>query len=97
MVGILILAALVVFIAVIAVRTIRFTPKPQPVVSEEAVSFDKDGAVDALAQLMQNLKSLSPCCRNCIPMYSVSAISSSCPIGHCSSAGPASRQEILPL
>lgn len=53
MVGILILAALVVFIAIVAVRTIRFTPKPQPAVSEETVSFDKEHSVEALAQLIR--------------------------------------------
>jgi len=53
MAGFLILAVLAVFIAVIAVRTVRFTPKSQPPVSEEIVDFDKDAAVDALAQLIR--------------------------------------------
>ena len=53
MIGYLILAALVIFVAVVAVRTARFTPKPQSAVSEETVTFDKDGAVDALAQLIR--------------------------------------------
>ena len=51
--GILILAVLAVFIAVVAIRTIRFVPKPKPEVSDDTVSFDKDGAVDALAQLIR--------------------------------------------
>ena len=53
MLGILILSALILFAAVVAVRTIRFTPKAQPAVSDETVSFDQDGAVDALAQLIR--------------------------------------------
>lgn len=53
MIGYLILAVLVIFIAVIAVRTARFTPKPQPAASEKTVSFDENGAVDALAQLIR--------------------------------------------
>ncbi len=53
MFGWIILAALVLFVAVVAIRTIRFTPKPQPVLSEETVEFDKDAAIDALAQLVR--------------------------------------------
>ena len=53
MAGILILAAVAVFAAVVALRTIRFIPKPQPTTSNETVSFDKDGSVDALAQLIR--------------------------------------------
>ncbi|MDD5863050.1 MAG: M20/M25/M40 family metallo-hydrolase [Firmicutes bacterium] len=53
MIGYLILAILVLFIAVVAVRTIRFRPKPQPEISQEEISFDKDAAVDALAQLVR--------------------------------------------
>ena len=52
MFGIL-LAALAVFVAVIALRTIRFTPKPQPEISDETFDFDKDAAIDALAQLVR--------------------------------------------
>ena len=52
MAGILI-GIIAAFIAVVAVRTIRFTPKPQPALSEEVVEFDKDKAVDALAQLVR--------------------------------------------
>ena len=33
---------LAVFVAVILVRTVRFTPKPQPTLSEETVEFDKE-------------------------------------------------------
>ena len=53
MLGYLILAALALFIAVVAVRTIRFRPKPQPEHSREEIVFDKDAAVDALAQLVR--------------------------------------------
>ena len=49
----IIFGIIAVFVAVIAVRTIKFKPKAQPPVSEEAVSFDKDAAVDALAQLVK--------------------------------------------
>ena len=53
MIGYLLLFLLVLLIAVIAVRTLRFTPKPQPEVPNQADSFDKDAAVDALAQLVR--------------------------------------------
>ena len=53
MIGYLLLFLAVLFAAVIAIRTIRFTPKPQPAVSEETFDFDKEAAVDALAQLVR--------------------------------------------
>lgn len=53
MIGIVIAALIVVFLAVVTVRTLRFTPKPQPQLSQEEVSFDRDAAVDALAQLVR--------------------------------------------
>ncbi len=53
MTGYLILAVLALFIAVVAVRTARFTPRPQPPVSAEPVAFDREGAVEALAQLVR--------------------------------------------
>ena len=53
MIGIVIAALIVVFLAVVTVRTLRFTPKPQPRLSQEEVSFDRDAAVDALAQLVR--------------------------------------------
>ena len=49
----IILGILAAFLAVIAVRTIRFTPKAQPPVSNEEISFDKNGAVEALATLVK--------------------------------------------
>ena len=53
MLGYLFLTLAVLFIAVIAIRTLRFTSKPQPPVSEENYDFDKEAAVDALAQLVR--------------------------------------------
>ena len=53
MIGWLILAALAAFIAVVAVRTIRFTPKPQPDISDEEITFDRDAGVEALTQLVR--------------------------------------------
>ena len=53
MIGYWILAVLAAFIAVVAVRTIRFRPKPQPEVTKEEIAFDRDAAVDSLAQLVR--------------------------------------------
>ena len=53
MFGYLILVALLVFVAVIAVRTANFKPKPQPKISDEEITFDKDGAAAALAELIR--------------------------------------------
>ena len=53
MIGYLILAVLVAFIAVVAIRTIRFRPKPQPEVTKEEIAFDRDATVDSLAQLVR--------------------------------------------
>ena len=53
MIGYLILAVLVAFIAVVAIRTIRFRPKPKPEVTKEEIAFDRDAAVDSLAQLVR--------------------------------------------
>lgn len=53
MIGYWILAVLVAFIAVVAIRTIRFRPKPQPEVTKEEIAFDRDTAVDSLAQLVR--------------------------------------------
>jgi len=53
MIGYLILALVVVFVAVIAIRTANFKPKPQPETSDEVITFDKDGAVEALAELIK--------------------------------------------
>ena len=53
MTAILILIALAAFLAVIIVRTSKFTPKVQPPISEEAVSFDKEKTISALAELVK--------------------------------------------
>jgi carboxypeptidase PM20D1 len=53
MIGYWILAVLATFIAVVAVRTVRFRPKPQPAVTKEEIAFDQDAAVDSLAQLVR--------------------------------------------
>ncbi|MBR5224965.1 MAG: M20/M25/M40 family metallo-hydrolase [Clostridia bacterium] len=51
--GMILLAALVVFAAVILVRTLRFTPPAQQTREPEAVAYDEAAAVDALAQLVR--------------------------------------------
>ena len=53
MIGYMILMLLAVFLLIIAVRTLRFNPKPQPALVEETFDFDKEAAVDALAQLVR--------------------------------------------
>ena len=53
MVGYIILGILLIFVAVIAIRTLRFTPKPQPKLSDEEVTFDKEASVSALQQLVR--------------------------------------------
>ena len=53
MIGYMILGLILAFVAVIAIRTLRFTPKPQPPLSDEVVDFDKDRSIDALAQLIR--------------------------------------------
>ena len=53
MIGYVLLAAAAVFFAIVLIRTARFTPKPQPRTDDTPVDFDKDAAVDALAQLIR--------------------------------------------
>ena len=53
MMGYLLLAVLLAFVTVVTVRTLTFRPKPQPEISQEEHAFDKDAAVDALAQLVR--------------------------------------------
>mgnify|MGYP003292063815 CR=1 FL=1 len=53
MFGSVLIGLLAAFLAVVLVRTLRFTPKPQPEISEEVYDFDKEKAVDALAQLVR--------------------------------------------
>ena len=53
MAGYIILGIVAAFFAVILVRTLRFTPKSQPAVSDAPADFDKELCVDALAQLVR--------------------------------------------
>jgi len=51
--GYVILGLIAGFLAVVFFRTLTFRPKAQPESRSEAVSFDKDAATDALAQLVR--------------------------------------------
>ena len=53
MFGYILLGAVALFLAVIAVRTVRFTPKSQPAVSEENFELDQTAIVDKLAELVR--------------------------------------------
>ena len=53
MFGLLILATLLVFVAVVAIRTAKFKPKAQPPISDEQIAFDKEGATAAMAELIR--------------------------------------------
>ena len=52
MFGSVLLGIFAVFFAVVLVRTMRFKPKAQPAISDEEITFDKEGAVNALAELV---------------------------------------------
>ena len=45
MIGYILLGMASLFLAVIIIRALAFTPKPQPEVSREPVSFDENAAV----------------------------------------------------
>ena len=49
----IVLGVLILFLAVILVRTAMFRPKAQPVLSTEPVEFDRDKAVSNLAELIR--------------------------------------------
>ena len=51
--GYLIGGAVMLFLVVILVRTLLFKPKAQPAVDDRQIQFDRDAAVDALAQLVR--------------------------------------------
>ena len=51
--GMILLAAILAFAAVILVRTLRFTPPAQQARRPEAVAYDEAASVDALAQLVR--------------------------------------------
>ena len=53
MIGWIILAAIVVFLAVILIRAAQFKPQDEGKEEFEAVDFDKDAAVSALAELVK--------------------------------------------
>ena len=53
MIGLIILALILVFLAVLVVRALLFTPKAQPITQKDTVDFDKDAAVTALQKLVQ--------------------------------------------
>ena len=57
MIGYLILAVLVAFIAVVAIRTIRFRPKPQPEVTKEEIAFDRDATVEDFMDMLKVFES----------------------------------------
>ena len=46
-------ALVVAFIAVVLIRTLRFTPKALPTPSDAEIAFDKEKAVDDLARLVR--------------------------------------------
>ena len=53
MIGLVILGIVILFLAVIVIRTLAFRPKAQNTATPEDVSFDKNRAVTALQQLVQ--------------------------------------------
>ena len=53
MISFLSMCLLSIFFGVVAARTVCFKPRSQPPVSNEKITFDKDGAVDALSQLIR--------------------------------------------
>ena len=53
MFGSVIVGIVVAFLAVVTVRTLRFKPKAQPAISNEEIAFNRDGAVNALAELVK--------------------------------------------
>ena len=53
MIGIAIAVIVLAFLAVVLVRTLKFTPKAQPECSQESVKLDQDAVVSALAELVR--------------------------------------------
>ena len=53
MIGLMILGVVLVFLAVLVIRALMFTPKPQEKLAADAIDFDKDAAVTALQRLVQ--------------------------------------------
>ena len=53
MIGYILLALAALFVAVVLIRTLRFTPKPQPALDETPAEFDKEASMEALRQLVR--------------------------------------------
>ena len=53
MIGLILLGIVLVFLAVLVIRALMFTPKPQPKLEAEPIDFDKDAAVTALQKLVR--------------------------------------------
>ena len=53
MVGLIILAIIVAFWAVLVIRALNFKPKAQPMAEKDTVDFDKDASVTALQSLVR--------------------------------------------
>lgn len=53
MIGIAIAVILLAFLAVVLVRTLKFTPKAQPECSQESVELNQDAVVHALSELVR--------------------------------------------
>ncbi|MBP3369618.1 MAG: M20/M25/M40 family metallo-hydrolase, partial [Clostridia bacterium] len=45
--------AIVIFLAIIIIRALRFSPKPQPEVDEDSISFDSGRAANNLCELVR--------------------------------------------
>ena len=45
--------ALIIFILIIIIRAIRFSPKPQPKIDTDTITFDSERAADNLSKLIQ--------------------------------------------
>ena len=53
MIGYIILGIIAVFLAVVLIRTANFKPQPQPEISQEEITFDRDAATRNLAELVK--------------------------------------------
>ena len=53
MIGIILFAIVLAFLAVLVIRALLFTPKPQERLEAEPINFDKEAAVSALQKLVQ--------------------------------------------
>ena len=53
MIGYILLGLFLLLLAVLLLRALAFRPKTQPAAAGEPVSFNKEAAVDALAQLVR--------------------------------------------